>query len=256
MNALDRHESLGRHTDYGSVSLDVADVDPNPFEQFAGWLRAAESADVYEPNAMVVSTIDPDGRPSSRTVLLKGLDPSGFEFVTNYGSRKGLALLGNPGVSLLFPWYSLNRQVIVYGTAHPTDPAVSDAYFDDRPRDSRIASMASEQSRPIASRELLEQRVRELEARFAGDAQIPRPGAWGGFRVIPHQIEFWQGRSSRLHDRVRFTAVDVSASDVSATDVSASDFSATDAGAGGATDAGAGQVAGTAPRWTIERLQP
>lgn len=237
MDALDRHESLGRHTDYGSVSLDVADVDQNPFEQFAGWLHAAEAAGVYEPNAMVVSTIDPDGRPSSRTVLLKGLDPSGFEFVTNYGSRKGLALLGNPGVSLLFPWYSLNRQVIVYGTAHPTDPAVSDAYFDDRPRESRIASMASEQSRPIASRELLERRVRDLEARFAGEAQIPRPDTWGGFRVVAHQIEFWQGRSSRLHDRVRFTAVD-----------------------GGATDAGAGSTAASTAdsttAWRIERLQP
>ena len=206
-------DSLSRHTDYGSVGLDEGSVAADPFVEFAAWLRAAEAADIYEPNAMVVGTIDPDGQPSSRTVLLKGLErPSGstaggFEFVTNYASRKGLALLANPAITLLFPWYSMQRQVIVYGQARPTAPEVSDAYFDARPRGSRIAAIASEQSRPIESREMLEQRVRELEARFGDDGDIPRPANWGAFRVTPQRIEFWQGRTSRLHDRLLFSAL-------------------------------------------------
>ncbi|MCU1638415.1 MAG: Pyridoxine/pyridoxamine 5-phosphate oxidase [Microbacteriaceae bacterium] len=199
--------SLSRHTDYGSASLEESAVDPDPMAEFAGWLAAAEDAELYEPNAMIVSTADGDGRPSSRTVLLKGLDASGFEFVTNYASHKGRALLANPGVSLLFPWYPMQRQVIVTGAAHRTSPEVSDAYFAARPRGSRLAALASEQSQPIDSRAALEQRVRELELRFPGDAPIPRPDTWGAFRVIPDHIEFWQGRTSRLHDRLRFTVL-------------------------------------------------
>ena len=199
-------ESLTSHTDYGAVSLTEDMVNPDPMLEFAAWLAAAEAAGVYEPNAMVVATVDPDGRPSSRTVLLKGLDGSGFDFVTNYDSRKGRALRVNPGVTLLFPWYSMQRQVIVYGTAEATDAAVSDAYFARRPRPARIAALASEQSKPIANRELLEEQVREVERRYPGDSAIPRPVTWGGFRVVPHAIEFWQGRTSRLHDRLRFTA--------------------------------------------------
>ena len=199
-------ESLTSHTDYGAVSLTEAQVNVDPMLEFATWLAAAEGAGLYEPNAMVVGTIDPDGRPSSRTVLLKGLDGSGFEFVTNYDSRKGRALRVNPGVTLLFPWYPMQRQVIVYGTAHATDAAASDAYFARRPRPARIAALASEQSEPIVSRELLEEQVREIERRYPDDTEIPRPADWGGFRVVPHAIEFWQGRTSRLHDRLRFTA--------------------------------------------------
>jgi pyridoxamine 5'-phosphate oxidase len=198
-------DSLGRHTDYGSVSLDEASFGANPLDDFARWLSEAEGASVYEPNAMVVSSIDPDGRPSSRTLLLKGLDEEGFEFVTNYGSRKGKALLANPSVSLLFPWYGLNRQVIVDGNAVPTAPEVSDTFFARRPRGAQIAALASEQSSPIASRKILEDRVRELEEAHPDGQSIARPEKWGGFRVIPQQIEFWQGRTSRLHDRVRFT---------------------------------------------------
>ncbi|TFC82561.1 pyridoxamine 5'-phosphate oxidase [Cryobacterium sinapicolor] len=199
-------ESLTSHTDYGAVSLTEAQVNVDPMLEFAAWLGAAERAGLYEPNAMVVGTIDPDGRPSSRTVLLKGLDGSGFEFVTNYDSRKGRALRANPGVTLLFPWYPMQRQVIVYGTAHATDAAASDAYFARRPRPARIAALASEQSEPIVSRERLEEQVREIERRYPDDTEIPRPADWGGFRVVPHAIEFWQGRTSRLHDRLRFTA--------------------------------------------------
>lgn len=200
--------SLDNHTDYGSGRLDESDIDPDPMVAFAGWLAEAERAHLYEPNAMIVSTVDPDGRPSSRTVLLKGLDGEGFEFVTDTSSRKGRALLANPAVSLLFPWYGVQRQVIVVGTAHPTDPAVSDAYFAARPRGSRISAVASSQSQAIESREALERRVREVEALHAGSSDIPRPDRWGGFRVVPHEIEFWQGRTSRLHDRLRFTALD------------------------------------------------
>jgi pyridoxamine 5'-phosphate oxidase len=201
-------ESLTSHTDYGALSLNESAVSPDPMVQFARWLAAAERAGLYEPNAMVVGTVDPDGRPSSRTVLLKGLDGHGFEFVTNYGSRKGRALLADPGISLLFPWYSMQRQVIVYGTARPTDAAASDAYFERRPRAARIATVASAQSQPIGSRALLEERVREVEQRYPDDTEIPRPDAWGGFRVIPDEVEFWQGRTSRLHDRLRFTLLD------------------------------------------------
>jgi pyridoxamine 5'-phosphate oxidase len=198
-------DSLRRHTDYGSVELVESDFSGDPMADFAEWLAVAESAGVYEPNAMVVSSIDPSGRPSARTVLLKGLDSEGFEFVTNYSSRKGKALLGNPAVSLLFPWYGLNRQVIIDGIAAPTAPAASDEFFARRPRGARIAALASEQSEPIASRGLLEERVRELEASHPEGSPIERPEKWGGFRVIPDRIEFWQGRTSRLHDRIRFT---------------------------------------------------
>jgi pyridoxamine 5'-phosphate oxidase len=199
-------DSLARHTDYGSVSLDESDFSDDPLADFARWLREAEDAEVYEPNAMVVSSIDPDGRPSARTVLLKGLDSTGFEFVTNYTSRKGTALLSQPAVSLLFPWYGLNRQVIVDGIAMPTAPAVSDEFFARRPRGARVAAIASDQSQPIASRSILEDRVREIEASYPEGAVIERPEKWGGFRVVPDRIEFWQGRTSRLHDRIRFTA--------------------------------------------------
>jgi len=197
-------DSLSRHTDYGNEGIDAATIDPDPFAEFAEWLRAAEAADIFEPNAMVVSTVDPDGAPSTRTVLLKGLTAVGFEFVTNYGSRKGRALEQEQRVSLLFPWYALKRQVIVDGVATRMSSAESDAIFAERPLDSQIASAASLQSRPIESRDALEERVRELAARHP--EQIARPDTWGGYRVRPTRIEFWQGRTSRLHDRIRFTS--------------------------------------------------
>jgi pyridoxamine 5'-phosphate oxidase len=201
-------ESLSRHTDYGNVPFDESIALANPLEQFAQWLKQAEAEDVFEPNAMVASTIDPDGAVSSRTVLLKGLDDTGFEFVTNYTSRKGKALLANPSISLLFPWYGLKRQVIVYGEAKPTVKEVSDLYWERRPKGAQLASAASDQSAPIASRELLDEQLAALEAQYPGDSLVPRPEHWGGFRVIPHAIEFWQGRSMRFHDRIRYDLVD------------------------------------------------
>jgi pyridoxamine 5'-phosphate oxidase len=153
---------------------------------------------------MVLSTIDPDGQPSSRTVLLRGIDEHGLYFYTDYSSRKGLALLANPAVSVVFPWYLTHRQVIIYGHATPVDPEVSDAYFQTRPRGSQIGAWASEQSQPIDSRAALEAKVKEIEQRFAADPEIPRPESWGGFLIEPESIEFWAGRTSRLHDRIRF----------------------------------------------------
>ncbi|MFP7761927.1 pyridoxamine 5'-phosphate oxidase [Marisediminicola sp. LYQ134] len=199
-------DSLDRHTDYGSEPLDEADVGTDPMATFRRWLEDAEAHGLYEPNAMIVSTVDAGGTVSSRTVLLKGLDATGFEFVTNYSSRKGRALLANPAVSIVFPWFSMQRQVVVVGHATPASADVSDAYFAARPRGSQIAALASEQSQPITSRDELEARVRELETRFAGERPVPRPEGWGAFRVTPSEIEFWHGRTSRLHDRLRFTA--------------------------------------------------
>ena len=197
-------DALSRHTDYGQTPLDERDVLSDPIAQARLWLDQAAESDVYEPNAMVLSTIDPDGLPSSRTVLLRALDERGLEFFTSYTSAKGRALLAHPEVSIVFPWYLIHRQIIVRGVAAPVDPAVSEAYFASRPRGSQIAATASDQSRPIASRDELERRVVELEAKYDG-RDVPRPDTWGGFRVVPESIEFWQGRSSRLHDRLKFT---------------------------------------------------
>lgn len=196
-------DPLSQHTDYGQLPLDDSDVLADPIAQFRLWLANASDAAVYEPNAMVLSTVDADGSPSARTVLLRAVDDSGFEFFTNYNSLKGQALLANPAAALVFPWYPIHRQVLVQGRARPIAATLSDDYFATRPRGSQIAAHASEQSQPIASRALLEQRVAELEAEFDG-RDVPRPADWGGFAVEPRSIEFWQGRSSRLHDRVRF----------------------------------------------------
>ena len=197
-------DALSKRQDYGSLSLEEGVLLPDPLEQLTLWVKEADEAEIYEPNAMVLSTIDPDHEPSSRTVLLRGIDEHGLYFYTDYGSRKGLALLANPAVSVVFPWYRQHRQVIVYGHATPTDPEVSDAYFQSRPRGSQIGAWASDQSRPIDSRELLEAKVQEMEARFAGDDAIPRPESWGGFLIEPQRMEFWAGRTSRLHDRISF----------------------------------------------------
>ena len=201
-------DSLRRHTDYGQTPLTEEDVATDPIGQLVTWLEQAELSEVYEPNAMVLSTIAPDGSPSSRTVLLRGVGERGLEFFTSYSSDKGKALLAHPEVSIVFPWYRLHRQVIVRGTAEMVDAEASDAYFGRRPRGAQIAAVASDQSRPIASREALEQKVLEVEQRLGDTAPVPRPEDWGGFVVCPTSIEFWQGRSSRLHDRLRFTRPD------------------------------------------------
>ncbi|GAA0996157.1 pyridoxamine 5'-phosphate oxidase [Subtercola frigoramans] len=194
-------DSLSTHTDYGTVPLSAGDLDPDPIAQFARWLGEADAGGFAEPNAMVLGTIDDDGMPSSRTVLLRRVRAEGLEFFTNYDSRKGRALAGHPVATAVFPWYGQQRQVIVTGSVTRLDAESSDAYFASRPRDSQIASAASRQSQPIESRELLEQRIEELALAYPEGTAVPRPANWGGFLLSPIRIEFWKGRSSRVHDR-------------------------------------------------------
>lgn len=196
--------ALRTHTDYGVEKLEESDLAADPYAQFTAWLAEAADRGVYEPNAMVLGTIDPDGSPSIRTVLLRGVDDRGFAFYTDYTSRKGRALLANPAVSVVFPWYTLHRQVKIFGHAHAVEADDSDAYFANRPRGAQIAAWSSDQSQPIASRDALEQKVHDAEHRFADAPTVPRPERWGGFRIVPDRVEFWQGRTSRLHDRLLF----------------------------------------------------
>ncbi len=196
--------SLERHTDYGEIALEEGSLSADPIEQFRLWLDEADSSGVYEPNAMVLSTIDPDGAPTIRTVLLRGVSDEGFAFYTDYTSQKGKALAANPDVAVVFPWYTLHRQVIIRGSVEKVPEADSDAYFATRPRDSRIGAWASDQSQPIDSRDALEQKVQDATKRFDGVDEVPRPEKWGGYLLRPRSIEFWAGRRSRLHDRIRF----------------------------------------------------
>jgi len=197
-------DSLSRHTDYGEISLEEGSLLPDPMKQVELWLEEADQEGVYEPNAMVLSTIDPDGAPTSRTVLCRGVSPHGITFFTDYTSQKGRALAVHPEVAVVFPWYTLHRQIKIRGTVEKVSEAESDAYFDTRPRDSRIGAWASDQSQPIDSREALEQKVAQATQQFEGVELVPRPEKWGGYLIRPRSIEFWAGRRSRLHDRVRF----------------------------------------------------
>lgn len=201
----DPNEALTRHTDYGVERLDEGDLAGDPLAQFRNWLAEAAERGVYEPNAMVLGTLDSAGILQSRTVLLRGIDERGFAFYTDRESRKGEAIAAHSGATLLFPWYSLHRQVQVTGTVDVVSDDESEAYWQSRPHGSRIAGTASRQSQPLASRAELEERVRALEERYPDGADVPRPARWGGYRVTPTRIEFWQGRTSRLHDRLVFT---------------------------------------------------
>lgn len=191
--------------DYQETGLSRSDLPSEPIELWREWLEDAEAAGIAEINAMVVAAVDPDGSPSLRTVLCKSADDDGFTFFTNYDSRKGVALAGEPRLSLLFPWHPLSRQVIVTGTAARVSRADSEAYFATRPRGAQISAWASAQSQPVADRAELEARHRAVEAEYDG-ADVPCPPNWGGFLVRPETVEFWQGRNDRLHDRLRYVA--------------------------------------------------
>ena len=189
--------------DYGLAGLLEKDLAKNPFRQFEQWFQEAEAAKITEPNAMTLATAGRDGRPAARTVLLKSCDGRGFVFYTNYESRKGRELDGNARAALLFAWVAMERQVTVEGPVGRVAREESEAYFQSRPRASQLAAWASPQSTVVAGRAVLEESYRVIEKKYEGRT-VPLPPNWGGFRLVPESVEFWQGRRSRLHDRLRY----------------------------------------------------
>src|SRR5690606_21885282 len=194
--------------EYSRSSLDISNVLNDPIKQFEKWFDEAVKAGITEPNAMHLATVDASGQPSSRIVLLKEITTNKFVFYTNYQSKKGRELENNPACALTFFWPEIERQVRIEGSAERIDTAQSDSYFQSRPRSSQVGAWASPQSAPIANRQILDERVAQIETRFKDHNLLPRPHQWGGYAVDPFLIEFWQGRASRLHDRLQFTKVD------------------------------------------------
>lgn len=190
--------------EYASHGLHRSDLSDSPIEFFETWFSQATKFGVHEPNAMTLATVASDGTPSQRTVLLKAFDEKGFTFFTNYNSTKATHIASNPAVCLLFPWITLERQVIVRGHAEKISTAESLGYFASRPRDSQIGAWVSNQSEVISSRKFLLMKIEEIKNKFK-DGEIPLPSFWGGYRVIPQTIEFWQGGSARIHDRFLYT---------------------------------------------------
>lgn len=189
--------------EYAMGALNEAEVDPDPLQQFQRWFSEAVAAQLPEPNAMTLATADRTGRPYARVMLLKGCDADGFVFFTNYRSDKGRQLAESPHVALVFLWLELERQIRIEGAVSPIPGAESEAYFRSRPRESRLGALASRQSQVVASRQILDERFQQLEAQYPDD-NIPMPHHWGGYRVRPDLLEFWQGRHGRMHDRLRY----------------------------------------------------